>query len=119
MAKPKIFFTKHAKERYMERFDRIDALPETIEELTLEEVPRLEKEICRKGRWFSQLVPEEGNGNYLCIVNNLKVYRAVRRQNGDVVITTAYAYTKKLKDYLNTKMERCTAIDESFAYKRD
>ena len=119
MAKTKILFTKSALEQYRENFKDIDMYPDNIEELASQEVPRLEKEIRRSGKWYALDTESKNNQNYLCIFNNLKVYRGVRIRTGHILITTAYNYTQDVKTYINAKMTRCPSLDEELALKRD
>ncbi|MDD5181794.1 MAG: hypothetical protein PHC66_01325 [Candidatus Nanoarchaeia archaeon] len=115
----KIRFTKDALANYCENFEGIDLHSDNIEELASQEVPRLEREIRRSGKWYALNTESQNSQNYLCVFNNLKVYRGVRTKTGDILITTAYNYKQDLKTYINAKMTRFPSLDKELALKRD
>jgi hypothetical protein len=112
-------FTNTARQNYFENFKNIDSA-DSVDGLVEYKELSLEKEIRRSGKWFLDETKSEelGQENYFCLVGNLKVYRAVRNHDGNIVITTAYKYNKTLKNYMN-QIKRCKSLDDELALKRN
>jgi hypothetical protein len=111
-----IRFTNKARQEYYERFSNIDSVDSVDGFEEYKEIP-LEREIRRKGKWFFDEAKTEecGEENYFCLVSNLKVFRAVRTEQGYILITTLYKFDKGIRGYMNKKLERCKELDEELA----
>ncbi len=97
----KIKFTHHYAQRKTERADYIHSTNKYGE--TARSNPRIERILRQKGKWYSQLDPEEGIFRLYCIVNNLEVYCGIiidDKEDPYVLITTYYPYSAKLKKRL-------------------
>lgn len=93
----KVDFTDHSKDRYQERFDRMEAQDLRGESPNL---PRIRREIARRGRAYF----DPDTGTFYIVVNNLKVYVAKRDGNVLAIVTT-YPYKKAIRHKLN-KLDR-------------
>jgi len=97
----KIIFTKHFKERKLERNDYLVPVNQPSE--LQENMPRLESILRNKGNWYVNYETKDTIPRTYCIVNNLEVYCGLIVENDpdlEIVITTYYPYSKKLKKRL-------------------
>lgn len=87
-----LILTAHTSARYAERMKSIES--QHIKNNRVD-VERVKKELIRIGIWYY----EEKSDQYLCNVNNLKVYIA-KLEKDKLTIVTMYRYCKSFKGRL-------------------
>jgi hypothetical protein len=90
----KIVFTHHAIEKKTERNDWLIRTKKYHDTRTM--MPKLESLLRDKGKWYACEEEDDGIVRFYCIVNQLEVYCGIG-VNDEIIITTYYPYTKKVK----------------------
>ena len=94
----KLKFTKHIAQRKTQRRDYMN--PTNRYRETIDNFPKTESTLRRKGVWYARFCPKDLLVKTYCIVNNLEVYCGIVIDNDEdphVLITTYYPYSKKMK----------------------
>ena len=91
----KIIFTHHAIEKKTERPDWLVRTNHYGETRRMK--PQLESLLRFKGVWYINDETDDGITKFYCVVNQLEVYCGIMVEDNEILITTYYPYSKRIK----------------------
>jgi len=97
----KIIFTHHAIEKKTERSDWLVRTKQYWETRRMK--PQLESLLRFKGVWYVNYETGDGITKFYCVINQLEVYCGIMVEDNEILITTYYPYSKRIKRRLFPK----------------